>query len=253
LENFELLSNSARILTMKHISPMRGDQSRFELNSGAIMAEQMAVEVSNFHFSESHLIPQKVVNETIGLDADMSSISSARSVQEIQPSPVVQEIDENDFKQVYELSDERPHENEEVKYATPAEETVIQMESTPSATTKKIVPPLNLPASEPVVNPVQEEPPVAEAPKTTALPALARAKTMGSKESVIAMAFKVASSEGSDTVNLTAKNLSDMQVNELIRSLKANSGVRNLDLSENKITDVGFNHLAKAIAEANQL
>jgi len=48
---------------------------------------------------------------------------------------------------------------------------------------------------------------------------------------------------------LTSKNLGDSHINEIVRNLKVYNGLKGLDLSGNKISDDGVQHLARAICE----
>lgn len=46
-------------------------------------------------------------------------------------------------------------------------------------------------------------------------------------------------------------DLSDMHVNELAKCIKCNSGhIKSLNLSKNRITDEGINHIIKALCES---
>lgn len=69
---------------------------------------------------------------------------------------------------------------------------------------------------------------------------------MPGKGSAISLAFK---NSQNVNVDLKAKNVSDTHINELAKTLKSNPLVRYIDLSSNKITDDGVQHLAKAICE----
>jgi Ran GTPase-activating protein (RanGAP) involved in mRNA processing and transport len=71
-------------------------------------------------------------------------------------------------------------------------------------------------------------------------------KALPGKGSAISLAFK---NSQNVNVDLKAKNVSDTHINELAKTLKSNPLVRYIDLSSNKITDDGVQHLAKAICE----
>ena len=68
------------------------------------------------------------------------------------------------------------------------------------------------------------------------------------KDSVVGTAFKTQIVD--QELSLASKNLGDSAVNEIVKNLKLFSGLRGLDLSDNKITDNGVQHLAKAICES---
>ena len=70
-----------------------------------------------------------------------------------------------------------------------------------------------------------------------------------SKDSAIAIAFKNEIHEG--CLNLSQRGIGDQQINEINKKLQATGYMRELDLSGNKITDSGVQHLAKAICEAS--
>jgi Ran GTPase-activating protein (RanGAP) involved in mRNA processing and transport len=72
------------------------------------------------------------------------------------------------------------------------------------------------------------------------------AKAPPVKGSVISLAFK---NSNNVIVDLKGKNISDTHINELAKQLKSAPMVRFVDLSANKITDDGVQHLAKAICE----
>lgn len=68
------------------------------------------------------------------------------------------------------------------------------------------------------------------------------------KESAIGAAFRQGAASGK--LSLNGRNIGDQQVNEIIKNLKLNNTLFELDLSSNKITDTGVLHLAKAICES---
>ena len=67
------------------------------------------------------------------------------------------------------------------------------------------------------------------------------------KETAIGRAFKTDMQDG--IVNLSARNIGDQQINEINKNIKSIGFIRELDLSNNKITDSGVQHLAKAICD----
>ena len=48
---------------------------------------------------------------------------------------------------------------------------------------------------------------------------------------------------------MSGRNIGDQQINEITKNLKVAGYMRELDLSGNKITDSGVQHLAKAICD----
>lgn len=77
-------------------------------------------------------------------------------------------------------------------------------------------------------------------------------KRVGSKDSVVALAFKAMDNDVGE-VNLSAKSIGDSQMNEIVNNLKKMPTARCIDLSSNKITDEGVQHLARGLAELNQV
>jgi len=69
-----------------------------------------------------------------------------------------------------------------------------------------------------------------------------------SKDSAIGLAFRQEVSDG--RLSLSGRGIGDQQVNEIIKNLKVNSYMFELDLSGNRISDTGVQHLAKAICES---
>ena len=67
----------------------------------------------------------------------------------------------------------------------------------------------------------------------------------GSKESAISKAFRTEITEG--YLNLSSRGIGDQQINEINRNLNICGYMHEIDLSGNKITDSGVQHLAKAI------
>ena len=68
-----------------------------------------------------------------------------------------------------------------------------------------------------------------------------------SKDSTISKAFKNEIVDG--VLNLSGRGIGDQQVNEIVKHLKTTGYMHELDLSGNRITDSGVQHLAKAICE----
>ena len=50
---------------------------------------------------------------------------------------------------------------------------------------------------------------------------------------------------------MASRNIGDQQINEIIKNLQNNGLLHSLDLSGNKISDSGVQHLAKAICESH--
>mmetsp|Transcript_28573 Transcript_28573/g.35356 ORF Transcript_28573/g.35356 Transcript_28573/m.35356 type:complete len:136 (+) Transcript_28573:2148-2555(+) len=68
-----------------------------------------------------------------------------------------------------------------------------------------------------------------------------------SKGSAIGIAFRQEVIDG--RLCLAGKGIGDQQINEIIKNLKVNSYMFKLDLSGNRISDTGVQHLAKAICD----
>ena len=66
------------------------------------------------------------------------------------------------------------------------------------------------------------------------------------KESFITTAFKTGVVDME--LDLSGKNISDSHINEITKNIKS-YGLKGLDLSNNKITDDGVEHLAKAVGQ----
>lgn len=77
-------------------------------------------------------------------------------------------------------------------------------------------------------------------------------KRLGSKDSAISQAFKAIDQETCE-VNLAGKSIGDSHINEIINNLKKITSTRGIDLSSNRISDEGVQHLAKGVAEHGQL
>jgi Ran GTPase-activating protein (RanGAP) involved in mRNA processing and transport len=71
-------------------------------------------------------------------------------------------------------------------------------------------------------------------------------KTVG-KDSLIGLAFK---NWTNCTVDLKGKNVGDSHINEICKNLKSYPSIRVIDLTQNKISDDGVQHLAKAVCES---